>query len=115
MNPELLTLHSRFPRIIGNSAEHGSQVGTTRARAIVGWLLGAAAKAVAAATCGGGGAVSCGVRGWLNPATQSQLVRPKCEKCALGCSSLGLACRKTPFCGSARPTLAPPILATAQR
>lgn len=113
MNPKLLTLHSRFPRIVGNSAEHGSQVGTAGAWTIVGRLLGAGAVAVA--TAGGSMAVSCGVRGWLNPATQSQLVSPGCEKSALGTDSLRPAClRKTQFCGFAQPTLGPRTLGMAQ-
>lgn len=71
-NPKLLTLHSRFPRVIGNgAADHRRQVGTAGARAVVGWLLGAGVKAVAAATAEGSVAASCGVRGWLNPVTQN--------------------------------------------
>ena len=46
-------------------------MGTAGARAVVGWLLGAGVKAVAAATAEGSVAASCGVRGWLNPVTQN--------------------------------------------
>lgn len=64
----LLTLHSRFPRIIANStADHWGQVGTAGTGAIVGWLLQAGVKAVAA---GRTVAAPCGVRGWLNPTTE---------------------------------------------
>lgn len=89
---------------------------TAGAWAIIGRLLGAGAKAVAAATARRSVAVSCGVRGWLNPATQSELVSPECEKSALSTNSLRLAClRKTQFRSFAQQTLAPQVLVTAQR
>lgn len=66
-------LHSRFPRIIANSAaDHGRQVGTAGARAVIGRLLRAGVKAVAAASAGESMAASCGVWGWLNPGTQDK-------------------------------------------
>lgn len=116
MKPELLTLHSRLPRIVGNSAEHGSQVGPAGAWAVVGRLLRAGTEVAAAAAGRWGMAVPRGVRGRLDPATQRQQVRPKCEKSALRTSSLGLAyLRKTPSAGFVQPTRVPQLLMVAQR
>ena len=90
-------------------------MGTAGARTIIGGLLGAGAEAVAA-TAGGSVAVSCGVWGRLNPATQSKLVSPECDGSALSTDSLKLASlRKTQFCGSDQWTRAPEILVMTQR
>lgn len=116
MKPELLTLHSRLPRIVGNSAEHGSQVGPAGAGAVVGRLLRAGTKVAAAAAGRRGMAVPRGVRGRLDPATQRQRVRPEGEKSALRTSSPGLAClRRTPSAGFVQPTRVPQILRVARR
>lgn len=69
-------LHSRFPRIIGDSAtDHWHQVGTAGAGAVIGWFLRAGVKAVAA---GRNVAASCGIRGWLN----LDFLRDSCSSCS---------------------------------
>ena len=96
---KLPTLHSRFPRITGNSAaDHRCRVGTAGTRAVVGRLLGAGVKAVAAATAQA--AASWEVRRWLDPGTQSKAASLEQEKSALGTNSLKLAGLRTQFHGS---------------
>lgn len=91
-NPKSLTLHRRFPGIIGNSAaDHRRQVGTAGTGAVVGRLFRAGSKAIAAATVGGSLAASYGVGGWLNPATQKKLVSHEHEKSTLSTNTLKLA------------------------
>ena len=75
-------------------------MGTAGTRAVVGWLLGAGIKAVAAATAEGSPAASCGVRRWLDPGTQSKAESQKQEKPTLGKNSLRWAGLQTQFCGS---------------
>lgn len=99
-SPKVLTLHGWFPRIVGNcAADHWSWVGATGARAVVGRLLGAGVKAVAAAAAEGSAAASCGVRRWLDPGTQSKGESQKQEKPTLGTNSLKWAGLRTRFCG----------------
>lgn len=75
-------------------------MGATGARAIVGRLLGAGGKAVAAATAEGSPAASCGVRRWLDPGVQSKADSQKQEKPNLGTNSLERAGLRTRFYGS---------------
>lgn len=109
-NPKLHTLHSRFPRVIGNSAaDHRCQVGTAGARAVVGQVLMAGVKAVATTT-GGGMAASYGVGGGFNPGTQTGwnwlLMSPGNLPLAPTAQSWH-ALRETRVCGFDQQTLVP--------